>query len=228
LTSVLEKVIYFDRTVGQNKYLDDQMPKIVDKQEKSHRIATIALKEFRTRGYSRTRIADIAKAAGIGKGTVYEYFQNKTDILRYAFDEFFEGFRNGALEALAEATGSREKLLALVDFSFDHISQWEDHCTAYMSYFSSERAGSEDFFSMDNLYDIMDQMLIALIREGQSAGEIDTAIDATSMARLLICIYDGIITRRLFDTPKIDSQSLSQSARILLTRGLFGSGRLNA
>lgn len=204
------------------------MPKIVNKKAKSHRIATIALKEFRTRGYPRTRISDIAKAADIGKGTIYEYFRNKTDILRYAFDEFFEGFRTGALAAVAQAATPMEKLMALVDFSFDHISQWEDHCTAYMSYFSSERASSEGFFSLDGLYDIMDQMLVALIREGQTTGEIDRGLDATSMARLLICIYDGIIIRRLFDNLNTDRQSLNQAARILLTQGLFGSRRPKA
>jgi AcrR family transcriptional regulator len=204
---------------------DEQMPKIVDKKEKSRLIANVAVKEFRTRGYSRTRMADIAQAAGIGKGTIYEYFRNKTDILRHAFVEFFEGFRTGALAAVGKVTTPGEKLMALVDFSFDHVTQWEDHCTAYLSYFTSERAGPEEFFSLAGLYDIMDQMLVALIREGQAAGEIDSAIDAASMARLFICIYDGIIIHRLYDNKMSKRQSLHQAARVLLTQGLFGRKR---
>ena len=48
------------------------MPRIVDKQRKAEAIRQAALEVFRKTGYHRTRMADIAEAAGIGKGTLYE------------------------------------------------------------------------------------------------------------------------------------------------------------
>jgi AcrR family transcriptional regulator len=205
--------------------MDVSMPKIVDKKEKSQVISDAALKVFRTRGFARARMTDIAEAAGIGKGTVYEYFKNKIDILRFAFDRYFEVFTDGALKAMADAAGPAQKLIALIDFSFEHIAQWEDHCTAYLSYLSSEGSGTEDVFSLDSLYDAMEQMLAALMREGQAAGEINAGIDPSSMAKLFICIYDGVILHRRFESKAADRQALHQAARALLAHGLFGPTR---
>ena len=80
------------------------MPRIVDKQKKAEAIRGAALEVFRKTGYHRTRMADIARAAGIGKGTLYEYFENKAHILRVAFDQYFDAFRQGAARAMAAAT----------------------------------------------------------------------------------------------------------------------------
>lgn len=41
-----------------------------------------ALKEFRERGFTAARIEDIAKHAGLSKGTVYLYFSSKEDMLK--------------------------------------------------------------------------------------------------------------------------------------------------
>ena len=37
-----------------------------------------AIKLFSKKGYEQTSIEELAKEAGIGKGTVYSYFSNKT------------------------------------------------------------------------------------------------------------------------------------------------------
>ncbi|MDA3961481.1 MAG: helix-turn-helix domain containing protein [Planctomycetota bacterium] len=48
---------------------------------KSVAILDAAIAEFRTKGFAASRIADIAAAAGVGKGTVYEYYRAKEDLL---------------------------------------------------------------------------------------------------------------------------------------------------
>ncbi len=44
-------------------------------------ILDAATKVFATRGFHRTTIRDIAKAAGVADGTIYNYFANKTALL---------------------------------------------------------------------------------------------------------------------------------------------------
>ena len=51
------------------------------KSEKREAILHAAWKLIRHYGYSKTTIDDIAKQAGVGKGTVYLYFRSKTDIM---------------------------------------------------------------------------------------------------------------------------------------------------
>jgi len=212
---------YIDRYVGQYKIVEIKMPKIVDKKEKARAISDAALKVFRKFGYPRTRMADIAEAAGIGKGTLYEYFRNKADILRFAFDEYFDIFSQGALEAMTGVTGPTQKLLKFVDFALGHIAEWEDHCVVYVDYFSSERSLGEDQFSLSCLYKTIKQVLMDLIKEGQAAGEIDRSFDPVAMAELFVSIYDGIILHRLFENTETDRESLRKAALALVKKGLL-------
>lgn len=57
------------------------MPKLVDKVEKRKKIAKSTCSLFVKKGFVNISISEIAKTAGVGKGTVYEYFENKEDII---------------------------------------------------------------------------------------------------------------------------------------------------
>lgn len=56
------------------------------KQQTRQAIMQAAIKLFSEKGFEKTSIEELARAAGIGKGTIYSYFQTKTDIL-HAFCE---------------------------------------------------------------------------------------------------------------------------------------------
>ncbi|MBD3840551.1 MAG: TetR/AcrR family transcriptional regulator [Campylobacterales bacterium] len=57
------------------------MPKIVDKVQKRKNIAKSACGLFIEKGFVNLSISQIAQNAGIGKGTIYEYFKSKEDIV---------------------------------------------------------------------------------------------------------------------------------------------------
>ena len=49
--------------------------------DKHQAILSAAAEIFREHGFAAARISDIAKAAGVGKGTVYEYYRSKEELL---------------------------------------------------------------------------------------------------------------------------------------------------
>ena len=100
------------------------MPKIVDKKKKAEAISDAAIKVFHEHGYNKTRMADIAQAAGIGKGTLYEYFRDKADILHFAFDQYFSVFSESMLQAMKGRTTPSDKILSIIDFSLRHAAEW--------------------------------------------------------------------------------------------------------
>jgi TetR/AcrR family fatty acid metabolism transcriptional regulator len=53
----------------------------MDARDKQLALVTAAVEAFRREGFSASRIGDIATAAGVGKGTVYEYFSSKEELL---------------------------------------------------------------------------------------------------------------------------------------------------
>jgi AcrR family transcriptional regulator len=216
--------IYLDRRVGQLTIGERNMPKIIDKEEKTRFISQSALTVFRDRGYYRTRMVDIATAAGIGKGTLYEYFKSKSDILRFAFEEYFTVFSQGLLDVMQTKHDPARKLIALIDFALSHAAEWEDHCTVYVEYFSSARPDDDSPFSLSSIYGYMKDMLVTIIREGQQLGEFHDSLDPAAVAELLVSIYDGIILHRLFAGRGIDRETLRETTLHVLKSGLLDHG----
>jgi len=58
---------------------------------------------------------------------------------------------------------SADKLLALVDFSLSHVTEWEDHCAVYVDYFGAARTDEKDWFSLAVINDEMKRILKELI-----------------------------------------------------------------
>ena len=197
------------------------MPKIVDKKKKAAAISDAALKAFREHGYNKTRMADIAQMAGMGKGTLYEYFKNKADILRFAFDQYFRVFSEGVSKAMKEKTKPSEKILSLIDFALRHAAEWEDHCAIYVDYFGAARSEERKRLSLSSIYAEMKDILENLIKEAQSANEIDEKFDPGAVAELLLSIYDGIILHEIFVGQRIDMDLTRKTAMSLITRGLI-------
>ncbi len=196
------------------------MPKIVNKKEKMKTISDAALRVFREFGYPNARMADIAKSADIGKGTLYEYFKDKADILRFAFDEYFNIFIEGAFKAMIDKTEPSEKLISLIDFALQHAAEWEDHCAIYVDYFGVARTDKGGQFFLSTMYGQMKSMLANLVSEGQAAGEIDKELDPAVVAELLVSVFDGIILHRIFEGQGTDRESLRKATVTLIRNGL--------
>ncbi|GAB2497270.1 hypothetical protein GCM10008929_17930 [Alkalibacterium psychrotolerans] len=57
--------------------------------EKQDRILDAAFQEFAEKGYEQASTNQIAKAAGIGKGTLFYYFKNKQNLFYDLIDVAF-------------------------------------------------------------------------------------------------------------------------------------------
>ncbi|WP_374356102.1 TetR/AcrR family transcriptional regulator [Chitinimonas sp.] len=81
-------------------------------------ITDAALSLFVDRGYAATRLDDVAKLAGVTKGTVYLYFTNKEELFKAVVRETLLPELALAETLLHEHTGSWEALLR------DFIVRW--------------------------------------------------------------------------------------------------------
>jgi len=59
-------------------------PRKVDKEARRKDIALAAIELFAERGFESTSIRQIAEAAGIGKGSIYEYFESKEVLILHS------------------------------------------------------------------------------------------------------------------------------------------------
>ena len=84
-------------------------------------IQAAALELFATKGFASTSISDIAKAAGISKGLMYNYFESKEELLRAIISEAVvegEGLMNDTLSRLFTP---KEQLIAIVEGTFHMV-----------------------------------------------------------------------------------------------------------
>lgn len=89
-------------------------PKLIDKEERKKQIALAALDLFAEKGFETTSISEVAKAAGIGKGTVYEYFSSKEELILAAFMAWVEQMMGTEVEEMLLSVDDPEQRLRLL------------------------------------------------------------------------------------------------------------------
>lgn len=66
------------------------MPKIVDYDKRKQEIAQKAIQVFVEKGFTNTNLSDIASLCGMGRTTLYQYFDNKDTLFNFALDSAIE------------------------------------------------------------------------------------------------------------------------------------------
>lgn len=83
-------------------------------EDKGSRIRKAALDVFASRGFHETTVAEIARRAGVAKGTIYLYFASKADILIDVFRRYLDEVLDFVDELLDSAMSAPEILAAFV------------------------------------------------------------------------------------------------------------------
>ncbi len=93
------------------RFVGDPVPK-TPKERRHRRILESATELFIQQGYRKTSMDEVARKAGVAKGTVYLYFKTKADLLMHAIALEKYRYVGGVLEVLQGDLSPREKLRA--------------------------------------------------------------------------------------------------------------------
>src|SRR5918998_1432421 len=94
-----------------------------DKREAIMRAAT---KVFARSGYFNSKVADVAREAGVADGTVYLYFKSKEEILRSIFERNTGEAVRAGREELAKIEDPREKLRRIARHHLERLGADRD------------------------------------------------------------------------------------------------------
>ena len=83
---------------------------IVNKEEKRRNIAFACKDILLAHGINNITISQIAKTAGVGKGTIYEYFENKEDIVFEIITAFISEYEKNLHAVLEINESTKEKI----------------------------------------------------------------------------------------------------------------------
>ena len=88
------------------------MPRKVDKEAKKDKILKAAMKVFAKNGIFETKMEMVAQKAGIAKGTIYEYFKSKDELVQMVFNHLLVQMNTHVKQSMAMASSPHEKLKA--------------------------------------------------------------------------------------------------------------------
>ncbi len=173
------------------------------KEEKRILIIEAAAKVFARRGFAGTLMAEIAIEAGIGKGTLYEYFDSKEDLFFTVFEWFVQATEAEAKVSISALGGSAsERLDALSDSLMSSWAQMADMYSLVMEFWSASASSQmrERFKqAFKNGYSDFRQIVSTLIRDGIERGEFQPQVDIDSVAAALVGTWDALLLQAWFD-----------------------------
>jgi TetR/AcrR family fatty acid metabolism transcriptional regulator len=162
---------------------------ISDKREAILRAATTV---FARNGYFNSKVADIAREAGIADGTVYLYFKSKEEILHSVFDRSVEEALEAARQRVKLIEDPREKLRQIAHLHLERLGADRDLAVV----FQVELRGSTKFMEEFSAAGFAEYL--ALIRstfeEGQRAGMFRAELNARVVAKILFGALDEMAT----------------------------------
>jgi len=185
-------------------------------------IVESAAEVFARSGYATTRVADIAVAAGIGKGTVYEYFSSKEELFFAVFEWFEEQIRRRVDGPLAEPGTACQQLRAILAASAGIVVEHRALVSINLDFWSASRgSASEDRFTdaCRSAYRDYRGILSQVIRRGQRDGEFRADLEPEGVATLIVSALDGLGVQHWIDG-SIDPRSAVESFADALCDGL--------
>ncbi|MDP8221609.1 MAG: TetR/AcrR family transcriptional regulator [Candidatus Stygibacter frigidus] len=199
-------------------------PKVVDKEEKKQGIIMAAMQVFSEKGVVKTKMADIAKAANIGKGTIYEYFKNKDDIFINLFEMHFSQIGNRAAQVMEKYDDPVDKLQQFVALTVTSLIDNHYNFAEIMLDIWAEgiREHNEEInrvFNLELIYSQYRDVIRQILQDGVDKGTF-CAMDTTFSASLFIGALDGILLQWLMRKDLFDTASLTENFMKIFMNGI--------
>jgi len=88
---------------------------MASKENKRDRIIEAAIQVLSKKGYHNTKMEEIAVVAGIGKGTIYEYFPSKLQLLQDILERSFYLYDHSIKADISNSLSAEQKIRRLVE-----------------------------------------------------------------------------------------------------------------
>lgn len=210
-------------------------PRYIDKSEKTKHIARAALQVFSQKGYNATSVGKIAKTAGIGKGTIYTYYDSKADLFMAAAMEWMRQLEEAMSAQLKDIEDPLARLRRFIEMNLEVVESIEP-ATVRLTIDVLEQTLLETGalhhrrYLIKELHTGMRQMLINVLLDGISKGIFlpELAREAEKIAVNLLGYLDGIslhyiLSENYFDIREQVEFALQNIIRLLTVPGVHPS-----
>lgn len=181
---------------------------------KKEQILLAAVEMFLDRDYYQVTITDIAEQAGVGKGTVYEYFPSKEDLFKASFsycaDTYLQLFR----QHLSTGASVRQTMHDLIAA---HLELLRENRQRLYLLFNERPLSLHELqgWVIEKRREILKETT-ALLKEGIAAEELRPDLDLEMAGRLFLAInFDVIGGMVVLDDQDVSEEKIARLIDIL-------------
>lgn len=149
-------------------------PRIVDKEQKRKEIAIASFELIHNVGIKKMTVAQVAIAAGIGKGTVYEYFESKDDVVFEIISIYIQEYHDNFLKTIEDVKTTKEKVFHFFKFVVDDSPENLKQFNSYKEYLSIVLSDDNQLMKKynDTCHIFFKEQLENVINEGIKSNEL--------------------------------------------------------
>ncbi|MBN1179798.1 MAG: TetR/AcrR family transcriptional regulator [Anaerolineae bacterium] len=162
------------------------------RREREQQILGVARRLFARHGFHRTKVSDIARAAGVSQGTMYHYFASKDELFMAMFSTWAEQLEH-AVRGLPESPMSApDTLRVMVRVAEAFFVADADLLPVFVEFCAYALHNPKAAASFNQLFQAMQRSIARILEDGVAEGSF-RPIDAQALSALPLVILDGVI-----------------------------------
>lgn len=191
--------------------------------DKRARILKSAIKVFARKGFHETKVAEIARTAGVADGTIYLYFKSKDDLLISVFEETVEELSSRLTTDLVSLPDTASKIRHIVKSQLGIIKAQRDLAEVLSITLRQSNRFLRQFAAPK--FSAYLDIISAVIEQGQQRGEVRADVSPRVVARALYGALDGLLmTWALGRSPASRLERAALQVADVIVKGLSPSG----
>ena len=167
---------------------------MVESNQKRKDILYSARALFKEKGFHNTKVEEIAIKAGVGKGTLYEYFTSKQQIFDETCIEKVTVIRESIEEINSRDITFREKLTEMLSMRESKAGYAEASIESIMS--NKNIISEKVVLAMINHVSDMDKIIIKMVEQGKQEGVVNKNIPTELIVRMIVGTVSEFIRNR--------------------------------
>jgi len=164
---------------------------------KNRQIIDVAIDLFAEKGFQQTTMQEIAETAGVGKGTIYRFYESKEDLVSSLVEFSIKDITEQMVEATALLDNPYEKLRTIIGVEIDYYDKKRNLAKLLVREVLGYRDEFED--RIRQIFSTRTALVEEVIQKGIDNGEFKPVNPTTLAASLEGMIHATVIAWLLFE-----------------------------
>jgi len=163
-------------------------------ESRRRQIIDAAVELFDARGYAATTIDEVAAKAGVAKGSVYNYFENKDKLFQQVVAATLASAEADTAALLEAPLPARQKLEGLVDYWHRRLGHHVKIGRLVLEFMlgAARHQGGEMAATLREVFDAWRQRIAGVLAQGVAGGQFPADLDCARAASLIMGLLDGV------------------------------------